>query len=92
MLVDSQPAAPGATAEVAVVYADGSLSLVSITKANSQQPLEVTKVLDPSDQGSRDVAATAVDAASSRLAVVLRGAGGAASALIHSLQVSWQLL
>ena len=86
-LVDSQPVAEGATAGVAVVYADGSVSLVSVTGDSNQQSPEVTKVLAPSDEGGRDLAATAVDAASGRLAVVLRSDGGATSAFINSLEV-----
>jgi hypothetical protein len=72
---------------VAVVYADGALSLVNVTGDSNQQLPEVAKVLAPSDEGGGQLAATAVDAASSRLAVVLRGDGGATSAFIHSLEV-----
>jgi hypothetical protein len=91
MLIDSRPAALGAGTGVAVVYGDGSVQMVSIDSDSSQQP-EVTRVFAAPDQGDADIAATAVDAASSRLAVILQCADGATVAHIHSLQVRQRLL
>lgn len=88
MLIDGQHSAASSPASVAVVYSDGSVYSVSIAGNDSQQqPPEVTSIVSAPDEAGATVAAAALDASGSRLAVVLGSAGGATSTHIHSLQV-----